>query len=132
LVEQCKFAKKPWEGKYENTSKDLVNFFHGLNNLLTPDRIFYRQWVSAYRLGDSLIAAIDDLSKGGKEIEEYDRIRLEGIREFEQKVAQKKKERSEMGDSDQEFEKVMSRVDSITTEKRKAEKPKEEVRQRSR
>ena len=36
------------------------------------------------------MATIDDLSKGGKEIEEYDRIRIEGIQAFAEKMALKK------------------------------------------
>ena len=30
---------------------------------MNPDAIYYRQWVSGYKLGDSVIAAIEDLSK---------------------------------------------------------------------
>lgn len=43
-------------------------YTHGLHQLLKPEKIFYRQWVAAYRLGDSIVATIDDLSKGGEEI----------------------------------------------------------------
>jgi hypothetical protein len=69
FAKECAHAKKPYEPQEQNNSlKDLLFFFHGLQNLLKPEGIYYRQWVSAYRLGDSIIASIDDLSKGGKEI----------------------------------------------------------------
>jgi hypothetical protein len=54
--------------------------FYGLQNLAKPELILFRQWVSGYRLGDSIISAINDLAIGGVEIDEYERCRLEGIK----------------------------------------------------
>lgn len=51
----------------------------GLNDHLKPELIHYRQWVSAYKLGDSILACIEDLSKGGLEIAEHEKLRLQGI-----------------------------------------------------
>lgn len=65
-------------------------YTHALHQLLKPEKYFYRQWVAAYRLGDSIVATIDDLSKGGEEIAEYERIRVEGIHAFADKMSLKK------------------------------------------
>jgi hypothetical protein len=72
-------------------------FNHGLHQLLKPEKLFYRQWVAAYRLGDSIVATIDDLSKGGEEIAEYDRLRVEGIQAFAEKMSLKKGLQGENG-----------------------------------
>jgi hypothetical protein len=61
--------------------------------MLRPDIIYYRQWVSAYRLGDSIVASIDDLTKGGVEIAEYDRLRLEGTKSYADRQVLKNKEK---------------------------------------
>jgi hypothetical protein len=72
----CPCAKLPFTGTFDNTPKDLLVFWAALGNLVKVDEIFFRQWVSAYKLGDSIIAALNDLADGGKEIEEYEILRL--------------------------------------------------------
>lgn len=77
----CPQAKKELESKQiDDGLKDLLVLFYGLQNLAKPEAIFFRQWVSGYRLGDSIISAINDLSKEGVEIDEYDKCRIEGIK----------------------------------------------------
>lgn len=66
--ENCDSAKLPFTGTIDNGTKDLLIFWSGLSNLYKPEDIYFRQWVSAYKLGDSIIAAINDLSEQGKEI----------------------------------------------------------------
>jgi len=68
LAEKCPSAKQVVSGQYENTAKDIILYFQGLNNYLQPDSIYYRQWVSGYKIVDSVIASIEDLAQGGKEI----------------------------------------------------------------
>jgi len=66
FVQQCAHAKKPHvPSENDNSLRDLLYIFYGLQHFMKPESIYYRQWVSAYRLGDSIIASIDDLSKGG-------------------------------------------------------------------
>lgn len=66
-----------------NTPLDLLIFWSALDRLNKPEELYFRQWVSAYKLGDSIIAGFDDLASGGKETEEYERLRLEAIKAFE-------------------------------------------------
>ena len=72
--------------------------FYGLQHLAKPESIFFRQWVSGYRLGDSIISAINDLAKGGVEIDEYDKYRIEGIKIAEERDAKKKLQNGASGD----------------------------------
>jgi len=87
----CPQAKKELENKQTDDGlKNLLVLFYGLENLAKPEAIFFRQWVSTYRLGDSIIAAINDLAQGGLEIDEYEKCRIEGIKVAHEREAKKK------------------------------------------
>jgi hypothetical protein len=75
--ESCTVAKQPYQGTMDQTPKHLLTFWTALDKVNRPDDIYFRQWTSAYKLGDSFIAALEDLAEGGKEVEEYDRLRVE-------------------------------------------------------
>lgn len=68
----------------------MLVLFYGLQNLAKPEAVFFRQWTSIYRLGDSIIAAVNDLAQGGVEIDEYEKCRLEGIKLASEKAEKKK------------------------------------------
>ncbi len=86
----CPQAKKELENKeIQDGLKNMLVLFYGLQNLAKPEAIFFRQWVSAYRLGDSLISAVNDLAQGGIEIDDYDKIRQEGIKLTHERLAKK-------------------------------------------
>lgn len=95
----CPQARKEVEAKQvDDGLKNLMVLFYGLQNLAKPEAVFFRQWVSGYRLGDSIISAINDLAKGGVEIDEYDRCRIEGIKVAEEREAKKKSQEGATGD----------------------------------
>ena len=73
----CSVARQSFEGEIDHAAKQLLIYWTALNNYQQPDSIYFRQWTSAYKLGDSIIAAFEDLKDGGKEIEEYQKLRVE-------------------------------------------------------
>jgi hypothetical protein len=49
-----------------NTPLDLLIFWSALDKVNKPEDLYFRQWVSAYKLGDSIITGLNDLASGGK------------------------------------------------------------------
>jgi hypothetical protein len=89
LAAECKSAKLPWDGQNkDNTMKDLLIFFNGMTKLAKPEQIYYRQWVGAYKLQESIAAALEDLVKRPEEIKEYDELRLQAFADFQKKLEQ--------------------------------------------
>jgi len=80
--ESCPSAKKPFEGEANNTVKHLLTYWIALNNYSKVEEIYFRQLTAAYKLGDSVVAIINDLAEGGKEIEEYERLRIEAAAKY--------------------------------------------------
>jgi phosphoheptose isomerase len=47
----------------------LLTYWIALNNYNKVEEVYFRQLTAGYKLGDSVIAILDDLAQGGKEIE---------------------------------------------------------------
>lgn len=57
--------------------KDLLTYMEAMRNLsLVENSIEFRVWKSAYKACDSILAVIEDLSQGGVETFEFEKIRL--------------------------------------------------------
>lgn len=60
--DSCPVAKQSFTGTVEDTPKHLLVYWSALDNFRLQDSIYFRQWTSAYKLGDSIIAALNDLA----------------------------------------------------------------------
>jgi hypothetical protein len=120
----CKQAKKELESKQiDDGLKSMLVLFYGLQNFGRPEAIFFRQWTSVYRLGDSIIAAVNDLAQGGVEIDEYDKYRLEGIKVAAERAEKKKLSEGANGDQ-AKMEEMLKTVEKVRkTEKKPRAKP---------
>jgi hypothetical protein len=100
----------------------------GLNDHLKPELIHYRQWVSAYKLGDSILACIEDLSKGGLEIAEHEKLRQEGIAQFKLKAPVEGEKNSEE-EQLKKMEEHLKKVSKVAQIKREPSVPKPKIQQ---
>ena len=82
--DKCPQFARPGQPNTLNVLSHMLLYMQGLqgkSNSELKDQITYKVWSSGYTACDTILSTLQDLKKGGNELSEYEKIRIQYVNE---------------------------------------------------